>query len=169
MKILTTAHVLRSSSDNFQIKVSSNFEVHKPPAVQPFTKSHLTSAWVLKHRCRSKQIFGSAKDFCSNFSKLARKVFVLLFPKHFLPQRLLRPFVVWPPKKGFHLFSANVGRHFCPDFQGFCQNFSGILPRFSTNQNFWGCAWTPTSYTTFLKYIFTSMRCSLLSNNFSKT
>ena len=40
-------------------------------------------------------------------------------------------------------FSANVGRHFCPDFQGFgpkfsevLPKFSGILPKFLTNQNF---------------------------------
>jgi len=26
------------------------------------------------HRCRSRQIFGGAKDFCPNFPKLARKI-----------------------------------------------------------------------------------------------
>jgi len=37
---------------------------------------------------------------------------------------------------GHHfLNSENVGRHFCPDFQGFF--------RISTNQNFWGYAFTP--------------------------
>ena len=34
-------------------------------------------------------------------------------------------------------FSADVGPHFCPDFQGFCKN-----------QNFWGYACTPAFYTT---------------------
>jgi len=36
-----------------------------------------------RHRCRSKQIFGGAKDFCPNFSKLAQKVFVQLLPTVF--------------------------------------------------------------------------------------
>jgi len=26
------------------------------------------------HRCKSRKIFGGAKDFCPNFSKLARKI-----------------------------------------------------------------------------------------------
>ena len=30
------------------------------------------------HRCRSRQIFRDAKDFCPNFPKLSRKVFVRL-------------------------------------------------------------------------------------------
>jgi len=30
----------------------------------------------------------------------------------------------------------------------FLPNFSAILLEFSTNQNFWGCACTPASYTT---------------------
>jgi len=30
----------------------------------------------------------------------------------------------------------------------FLPRFSGILPGFSTNRNFWGCACTPASYTT---------------------
>ena len=59
-------------------------------------------------------------------------------------------FVVWFQKKGLHVFLGpffwrnNVGSHFCPDFQGFCQDFQ----RFLTNQNFWGCACTPVTYTT---------------------
>ena len=64
--------------------------------------------------------------------------------------------------------SKQIGRHFCPyfprvspDFQRFCQGFhrfcpdfprifrfSGILPGFSPHQNFWGCTYTPGSYTT---------------------
>jgi len=45
------------------------------------------------------------------------------------------------------LESINVGRHFCLDFHGFAQMLRD-LPRFLTNQNFWGCACTPASYTT---------------------
>jgi len=53
---------------------------------------------------------------------------------------------------------SSVGRHFLPRFSGILPRFLGILPRFSgilrefsSNQNFWGCACTPctpTSYTT---------------------
>ena len=37
-----------------------------------------------------------------------------------------------------------------PKFSDFLPTVSGILPGFSTNQNFWGCACTPASYTTSL-------------------
>jgi len=40
----------------------------------------------VEHRCSSKQIFGGAKDFCPNFPKLARKVFVRLMPANFIPK-----------------------------------------------------------------------------------
>jgi len=53
--------------------------------------------------------------------------------------------------KIFICFSANVGRnfqttfghHFCLNFQGFLPRFSGVLPGFSTNQNFWGALASP--------------------------
>jgi len=63
------------------------------------------------HRCRSKQVFGGAKHFCPNFPKLAWKaVFHLLWT------------VFWCDlqKMVFTCFPANLGRYFCPDFQGFC-------------------------------------------------
>jgi len=93
--------------------------------------------YSLIHRCRSKQKFGGAKDFCQNFSKLARKV-VQRLPTSFLPQRSWRPFLVWPPKKVFICFSTNVGRHFCPDFQGFCSDFQGFCPDFRQIKTFGG-------------------------------
>jgi len=72
------------------------------------------------HKCRSKRIFGGAKHFCP---KCCRANFA-------------DRFLVWPPKNGPYLFfckrwvpylkSNNVGRHFCPDFQGFCPNFQQI-------------------------------------------
>jgi len=37
-------------------------------------------------------------------------------------------------------------------YSGIFPRFSEILPRFSTNQNFWGCACTHASYTTALGY-----------------
>jgi len=64
------------------------------------------------HRCRSRQIFGDAKDFCLNFPKLARKVFVQLLRTNFLTQRSRRPIFSMTSKKGLHVFSANFGRHF---------------------------------------------------------
>ena len=69
------------------------------------------------HRCRNKQIFGGAKDFCPNFPKLAQKVvFQLLWT------------VFWCDleKMVFTCFSANVGRHFCPNFQQI-KYFEGAL------------------------------------------
>jgi len=45
--------------------------------------SKLVALSVEKHRCRSRQIFGGAKDFSPNFTKIARKIL----------QRK------WPPKK----------------------------------------------------------------------
>jgi len=56
-----------------------------------------------KHSCRSRQNSGDAKNFCPNFPKLPRKVFVRLLSTNFLPQRLWRRFLVWPSNKGFHL------------------------------------------------------------------
>ena len=62
-------------------------------------------------------------------------------------------------KKGLHVFSTNVDRHFLksknflapflPRLSGTLLRFSEILPGFSTNQNFWECACTPAAYNTF--------------------
>jgi len=117
---------------------------------------------ILSYRCRSKQIFGIAKDFCPNFPKLARKVVVRLLPKNLLPQRLLRPFFGATSKKDLHLFFckywvpffevkqrwapflprfSGILPRYCgilPGFSGILPKFSGILPGFSTNQNFGG-------------------------------
>jgi len=99
----------------------------------------------LSRRCRSKQTFWAAKDFCPNFPKLAQEVVVQLLPT---------VFCVTSKKWFFTCFSANVGRHFfkskkvgghfwpgfhrigvgiwgfCSDFQGYLPRFSGILPKF---------------------------------------
>jgi len=55
------------------------------------------------------------------------------------------PFLVWPPKKGFVCFSANVGHHFlksnnvghhfCPDFQVFWPDFQGFFPDFNKSKH----------------------------------
>ena len=82
--------------------------------------------------CRSRQILGSAKDFCSNFPKLAQKVL-----------RSLRLVLSMTSEKAFMCFTANVWCHclkshnvcshlypdiqgFCPDFQGICSDFQGF-------------------------------------------
>ena len=49
-----------------------------------------TSLWSI--RCRSRQIFRDAKDFCPNFPLRARKVFVRLFITNFVSHRSWRPF-----------------------------------------------------------------------------
>jgi len=54
-------------------------------------------------------------------------------------------------------FCAHVGRHFCPDFQGFAGIFSHFAQIFRdsaqifNSQNFLGCAYSPASYTTDLR------------------
>ena len=64
------------------------------------------------------------------------KFFVQLLPTNSLPRRSWRPCLVWPPKKVFVWFSANlgrhflksskVGRHFHADYQGCCPDFQQI-------------------------------------------
>jgi len=94
------------------------------------------------HRCRSRQIFGDAKDFCPNFPKLARKNYKGDLPKK---SKKTSAFWFWAP------FSSNqrtsndsvkVVTPFCPDFHGFCPDFKGVLPGFSPNQHLWWCACT---------------------------
>jgi len=91
------------------------------------------------HRCRSRQIFGGAKDFFLNFPKLARNIFGPLLVRSFIQEDLQ---LGWPPKKEkvfmwfckrwapFPSNQTHVVRHFCPDFQVFTdlQSLSQILP-----------------------------------------
>jgi len=42
-------------------------------ATTTFLTSNIYTGALNTHRCRSRQIFGGAKDFFSNFPKLARK------------------------------------------------------------------------------------------------
>jgi len=64
------------------------------------------------HRFRSRHIFGVAKDFCPNFPKLPQKVFCATFSYKFSPQRSLRPFLVWPPKRSSCVFLQTLGAVF---------------------------------------------------------
>jgi len=87
---------------------------------------------------------------------LPEKFFVRLLPTNFLPQRSWRPFLVRPPKKGFHVF-------FCKRWSPFLHGISGLVPVFLTNQNFWGCSCTPTSYTTITSDVTNDNRLSWAS------
>ena len=100
------------------------------------------------HRCRSRHVFGGAKDFVPKF---ARKVFgkLLCVSISFHTNQF------WDDlqKKS----SSHVGCQFIKIKQrwapflavssGSLPRISCILPGFSTNQNFWRCACTPASYT----------------------
>ena len=100
------------------------------------------------HRCRSRQIFGGAKEFCLYSRKRARKIRQTSGLQ----------------KKALHVKSGTIscqfGRHyfqikacwapFLLRFSGSFRRFSEISPGFfvfSPNQNFWGCASNPASYT----------------------
>jgi len=76
---------------------------------------------------------------------LPDKFFVQLLPTNSLPQRSLKPFLVWPPKKVFMCFCKPWGPFFevKQRLASFLHGFSEMLPRFSANQNFWECACTP--------------------------
>jgi len=63
-----------------------------------------------------------AKDFCSTFPKLAQNVFVRRLSTNFLPQNH-EDLCGVASKKGLMCFSANVWRHFFPDFLGFFPDF----------------------------------------------
>jgi len=85
------------------------------------------------------------------FPNLPKKLFVQLLPAIFLPQRSSRSFFGVTFKIGLHMFFCEPWAPFYEIKQCWVQflpGFSGILPRFSAIQNFWGCAFTPTSNTT---------------------
>ena len=95
------------------------------------------------HRCRSRQMFGGAKDCCPNIPKLTQKAFVGLLPTTFLPQRSWRSFLCMASKKRSScVFLETLGAIFAQIFRDFARMFE--------NQNFWECAGTPCtpSYTT---------------------
>jgi len=98
---------------------------------------------------RSWQIF--AKDFFSNFPKLSGNVFCATFASKFSPIKISKTFFDVTSKIGLHVFFCKpwapffeVKQRRAPILRG----FSGMLPRFSADQNFWGCTCTPCSNTT---------------------
>jgi len=100
-------------------------------------------SWIAPFVGVEGKFFGGAKDFRPNFPKLARKVFVWLMPKTFLPQIRWRPFWYDLQIKAFLYFSAIVKRHFALIFRDFAWIFDkskllGVRLQLCT----------PTSYTT---------------------
>ena len=76
---------------------------------------------------------------------LPEKFFVQLSPANFLPQRSSRPFYGVTSTKGLRVFFLQtLGAIFWSKqrWVPFLPGFSGILPIFSANQNFW--RWTRT-------------------------
>jgi len=137
----------------------------------------LSLQYHLVYRCRSssKQIFGGAKHFCPNFSKLAPKIFRSLVVQIFSQDRFWddlqkRDSILWFWVLGIIFFKwKHIGHHFClyfqglclPDFQGFSEGFKGFhrfCPDFCrfclgftnfaqifTKWKLLGCACTPCS------------------------
>ena len=132
----------------------------------------LIKIYCAPHRCRCKQIFGGAKDFCPYFPKLAEKLLCDFYLQIFSHRDHEDLFWCDLQKKGFHLF------FFCkrwepffdvkqrwepfplrfleillrnleilPRFSEILPKFWRILPKFSTNQDICEGACT-VSYTT---------------------
>jgi len=114
--------------------------------------------WPRSHRCRSRQIFRVAKDFCPNFPKLAWKVFCATFAYKFSPTKIMKTFFWCDLQKTsscafLQTLGATVWNQitFGAIFSVILPGFSEILIKFSIYQNFWVCAFTqctPASYTT---------------------
>ena len=84
-----------------------------------------------KQWCRSKQIFGGAKNFCPNFWKLARKK---LHKKK------------WPPKKSFPVFLGAIFAQIFKVLLRFSEilwKFSKICPNFFQIKTLWGAIAPP--------------------------
>jgi len=90
---------------------------------------------------------------------LPEKLLCDFFAYKFSPTKIMKTFFgVTSKKRVFICFSPNVGHYFLklnthwapflPRFSGILPRYLRILPGFLTNQNFWGCACNPASYTT---------------------
>jgi len=92
------------------------------------------------HRCGSRQSFGGAKDFWSNFPKLARKDFLCDFiANKFSPTKIMITIFGMTSKKGLHVCFCKHGAPFCPDFQGFCPDVQGFCADFRQIRILEGC------------------------------
>ena len=130
---------------------------------------------MINRRCRSKEMFWGAKDFCPPFPNLTKKLLCDFCQQIFSHKDVTSKKIV------FIYFSTNVGPHFLKStnvapilpgssgvlprylgsfpwflriltrFSEILAKFFGIFPGFSTNQTFWMCASTPCTpkcYTT---------------------
>jgi len=98
------------------------------------------------HRCRSKQMFGLRRILCKFPQTFLKSFFVQLLPTNFLPQRPWRPyFGVTSWKRSSCVFMQTLGATFLSQTTSgvISTLISGLLPRFSANQNFWRCACNP--------------------------
>jgi len=85
-----------------------------------FSIFEYNSTYNFWHRCRSRQIYGGAKEFCPDSPKLAQKI---------LQNK-------WRPKQkaefGRHVIKKKIlcqsGRHFCSDIQGVKLYAHGMRP-----------------------------------------
>ena len=110
----------RNSQPQFYavVAIQTLGSLHRVPwATQTFAEGSAAAKSLknaaLRHRCRSKQNFGGAKDFCPNFPKRVRKVVVQLLPTNFLPQRSWRSFSgVASQKRSSFVFLQTVWQHF---------------------------------------------------------
>jgi len=119
---------------------TGSLQLKQSPALPACTAVARHTMLISGHRCSSTQKFEGAKDFCSNFPKLARKMFGPLFVRTFSQAYIL---LGWPPEKtGIHVIlqalgaiffiSNHIWRHFCPDFQVFGKGSKDFV-QISTN------------------------------------
>jgi len=108
------------------------------------------SRFVWKRDCHLR-IYSTIRVGASKFLGVQR-IFAQISPN--LPKKLFSNFC-WPffgvaSKNGLHLIFCKRWAPFLPRFSGILPwismilpKFSGIFPKFPTNQNFWGCTFTP--------------------------
>jgi len=104
----------------------------------PQTKTFCLRSIFLRHRCSSKQIFGCARIFSLLLPNLPKK-FLCDFAYKFSPTKIMNTIFGMISKTALHVFFC---KHWAAFFEmkqrwaPFLPGFSGILPRFSTNQTF---------------------------------
>jgi len=97
---------------------------------------------MVAHRRRSRQICGSAMDFCPNFPQTCPKRFCAIFACKFCPTQTMKAcFGMTSGKKSLPVFfykhwapfceMKQRCAPFCSDFHGFCPTFQGFCPDFN--------------------------------------
>jgi len=102
-----------------------------------FKRGATGAEWPFHHRFRSRQIFGAAKDFCPNFSKLPRNVFCATFVYKFFSTKIIQTFFGVTSKKVFMCFLQILGTIFWSQAMLgaiFTQIFSDVAQIFSKSQ-----------------------------------